>query len=207
MQCIFDRIVGPPAPTFGRSGCGAAWLARLTGGQKVAGSNPVTPTFCKSLLDNNLRVTTCWESSAKSTVTYFSTYFSTLLSPRIAGVSARGLKRSLESERQLVLRHIQFEKRGSPCHEQPSSDGSRATGTPVPAIPRASSSARSVRRGNNDFDALRRFAPSRPKPISQGVESWHLLARRPDCQWSTEVQFRPRHQPIADNPSGRCQFG
>ena len=27
------------------SGCGAAWIARLTGGQKVAGSNPVTPTF------------------------------------------------------------------------------------------------------------------------------------------------------------------
>ena len=26
------------------SGCSAAWLARLTGGQKVAGSNPVTPT-------------------------------------------------------------------------------------------------------------------------------------------------------------------
>jgi hypothetical protein len=26
------------------SGCGAAWIARLTGGQKVAGSNPVTPT-------------------------------------------------------------------------------------------------------------------------------------------------------------------
>ncbi len=26
------------------AGCSAAWLARLTGGQKVAGSNPVTPT-------------------------------------------------------------------------------------------------------------------------------------------------------------------
>ncbi len=26
------------------TGCSAAWLARLTGGQKVAGSNPVTPT-------------------------------------------------------------------------------------------------------------------------------------------------------------------
>ena len=25
------------------TGCSAAWLARLTGGQKVAGSNPVTP--------------------------------------------------------------------------------------------------------------------------------------------------------------------
>lgn len=28
------------------TGCGAAWIARLTGGQKVAGSNPVTPIFC-----------------------------------------------------------------------------------------------------------------------------------------------------------------
>ena len=27
-----------------RPGRGAAWLARLTGGQKVAGSNPVAPT-------------------------------------------------------------------------------------------------------------------------------------------------------------------
>lgn len=26
-----------------RTGCGAAWLARLTGGQEVAGSNPVSP--------------------------------------------------------------------------------------------------------------------------------------------------------------------
>ena len=29
----------------GSSGRGAAWLARLTGGQEVAGSNPVAPTF------------------------------------------------------------------------------------------------------------------------------------------------------------------
>ncbi len=29
------------------SGCGAAWLARLTGGQEVAGSNPVSPTKLK----------------------------------------------------------------------------------------------------------------------------------------------------------------
>ncbi len=26
------------------TGCGAAWLARLTGGQEVAGSNPASPT-------------------------------------------------------------------------------------------------------------------------------------------------------------------
>ena len=41
------------------TGCGAAWLARLTGGQKVAGSNPVTPT----------RLTTIWISSVTKTVT------------------------------------------------------------------------------------------------------------------------------------------
>ncbi len=28
----------------GHTGCGAAWLARLTGGQEVAGSNPASPT-------------------------------------------------------------------------------------------------------------------------------------------------------------------
>ena len=26
------------------TGCGAGWLARLTGGQEVAGSNPASPT-------------------------------------------------------------------------------------------------------------------------------------------------------------------
>ena len=35
-------------PSFAVSGCGAVWLARLTGGQKVAGSNPVTPTGVRS---------------------------------------------------------------------------------------------------------------------------------------------------------------
>ena len=37
---------GPPpaAATLPRTGRGAAWLARLTGGQKVAGSNPAGPT-------------------------------------------------------------------------------------------------------------------------------------------------------------------
>ena len=35
-------------------GRGAAWLARLTGGQKVAGSNPVAPT-CKAFRSNELR--------------------------------------------------------------------------------------------------------------------------------------------------------
>src|SRR6266567_9378039 len=41
-----------PAPLQGaasstialNTGCGAAWLARLTGGQEVAGSNPASPT-------------------------------------------------------------------------------------------------------------------------------------------------------------------
>src|SRR5690606_26357340 len=31
--------------TRGAAGCGAAWLAHLTGGQGVAGSNPVSPTI------------------------------------------------------------------------------------------------------------------------------------------------------------------
>ena len=35
-----SRPVGSPRHT----GCGAAWLARLTGGQEVAGSNPASPT-------------------------------------------------------------------------------------------------------------------------------------------------------------------
>src|SRR5690606_2039046 len=30
------------------SGCGAAWIARLTGGQEVGGSNPLTPTFLRN---------------------------------------------------------------------------------------------------------------------------------------------------------------
>ncbi len=29
------------------AGCSAAWLARLTGGQKVGGSNPLSPTIFK----------------------------------------------------------------------------------------------------------------------------------------------------------------
>ena len=39
------------------SGRGAAWLARLTGGQEVAGSNPVAPT----LLVEHRGFTTCVE--------------------------------------------------------------------------------------------------------------------------------------------------
>src|SRR5207247_6317739 len=35
---------GPRAVGCGSTGRGAAWLARLTGGQKVAGSNPAGPT-------------------------------------------------------------------------------------------------------------------------------------------------------------------
>ena len=40
MMCHIARLLANTAS----SGCSAAWLARLTGGQKVAGSNPVTPT-------------------------------------------------------------------------------------------------------------------------------------------------------------------
>jgi hypothetical protein len=35
----------PFLEVFYKSGRGAVWLARLTGGQKVAGSNPVGPTL------------------------------------------------------------------------------------------------------------------------------------------------------------------
>ncbi len=37
-----------------QTGCGAVWLARLTGGQKVAGSNPVSPIFFLLLFCANL---------------------------------------------------------------------------------------------------------------------------------------------------------
>ena len=33
------------------TGCGAAWLARLTGGQEVAGSNPASPTRKEQVRD------------------------------------------------------------------------------------------------------------------------------------------------------------
>ena len=32
---------------YSHTGRGAAWLARLTGGQEVAGSNPVAPIFAR----------------------------------------------------------------------------------------------------------------------------------------------------------------
>jgi hypothetical protein len=35
---------GPGTAKLNGSGCGAAWLARLSGGQEVPGSNPGTPT-------------------------------------------------------------------------------------------------------------------------------------------------------------------
>src|ERR1039458_7613572 len=38
------RIMGR-LPTVDSAGCGAAWLACLTGGQEVAGSNPASPTI------------------------------------------------------------------------------------------------------------------------------------------------------------------
>ncbi len=38
------RIAGPRGR---RTGCGAAWLARLTGGQEVPGSNPGSPTHSR----------------------------------------------------------------------------------------------------------------------------------------------------------------
>lgn len=38
------------------SGRGAAWLARLTGGQEVAGSNPVVPTAEKAVILDELRL-------------------------------------------------------------------------------------------------------------------------------------------------------
>ena len=34
-----------------QSGCGAVWLARMTGGHEVAGSNPVSPTTIKPNID------------------------------------------------------------------------------------------------------------------------------------------------------------
>ncbi len=37
-----------PASGLGIAGCSAAWLARLTGGQKVGGSNPLTPTVFRN---------------------------------------------------------------------------------------------------------------------------------------------------------------
>ena len=36
------------------SGCSAAWLARLTGGQEVRGSNPRSPTFSVRCRDKSL---------------------------------------------------------------------------------------------------------------------------------------------------------
>src|SRR5262249_40244973 len=50
IACIWQRIEYRPlrlplaAPAMGGSGRSAAWLAHLTGGQGVGGSNPVAPT-------------------------------------------------------------------------------------------------------------------------------------------------------------------
>ena len=48
------RPTVPISPKLPKPGRGAAWIARLTGGQKVAGSNPVAPT-CKAFRSNELR--------------------------------------------------------------------------------------------------------------------------------------------------------
>ena len=45
--CPRGGMLGEASPgqrVEGHTGCGAAWLARLTGGQEVAGSNPASPT-------------------------------------------------------------------------------------------------------------------------------------------------------------------
>src|SRR5687768_1073965 len=59
----------PFGPILGATGCGAVWLARLTGGQEVAGSNPVSPMAnrprrqspgpfrCIAVLQQHLRAT------------------------------------------------------------------------------------------------------------------------------------------------------
>ena len=42
--CAFRRTVGSnPTLSASSTGCSAAWLARLTGGQEVDGSNPSSP--------------------------------------------------------------------------------------------------------------------------------------------------------------------
>lgn len=48
------------------SGYSAVWLARLTGGQEVVGSNPASPIFLKPLLNRQLRYLTAFVSAAKS---------------------------------------------------------------------------------------------------------------------------------------------
>lgn len=48
------------------AGCGAAWLARLTGGQEVAGSNPVSPIFHNCLPNRELRYLTTFVSAAEN---------------------------------------------------------------------------------------------------------------------------------------------
>ncbi len=40
------KAVFSPCSGVSTTGCSAAWLARLTGGQKVGGSNPPSPTSC-----------------------------------------------------------------------------------------------------------------------------------------------------------------
>ena len=47
------------------SGCSAAWLARLTGGQKVGGSNPLTPTHESRLLARVYGFFVSWPNAKK----------------------------------------------------------------------------------------------------------------------------------------------
>ncbi len=46
---------GPPGKVSGGwniiTGCSVVWLARLIWDQEVAGSNPVTPTFLKNVVE------------------------------------------------------------------------------------------------------------------------------------------------------------
>lgn len=39
-----DDVAGASALDSLRTGCGPAWLGRVSGGHEIAGSNPATPT-------------------------------------------------------------------------------------------------------------------------------------------------------------------
>jgi hypothetical protein len=54
ISCAGAQVDYVPAPAFHRQGSGrsAAWLAHLTGGQGVGGSNPLAPTVCFVSFEN-----------------------------------------------------------------------------------------------------------------------------------------------------------